>query len=267
MTSSTSLSTLPVQREDAKPWALDWLHATAATTADIPDSQFQLTLPGPTSAAGHPQTTLSSRVTSFVSSAWLDPALQGAIGEMVRMPIHFVQPHSGLRLNWGPDLFINTPQGAIVVEFKVPRLIAADLVEQLRDSASLSMGDVANLLGVSRRSAYTWREGRAPRADTATKLQLIAAAIRPLASEMNPTELRTWLISGEPRPTDLIRSGDLAAFAAAAEESASSSVAARGSSGTFVGRGADRIYDLSAVRLERVGNRPTPRPEPLDWDY
>jgi hypothetical protein len=85
----------------------------------------------------------------------------------------------------------------------------AEAVERLRHWTGLSVGGVADLLGVTRRSLYHWKTGTTrPRHED--RLVGLVRAIQAAARSWQPWELRQWLAAQDAR--ELVRAGDMASL-------------------------------------------------------
>jgi hypothetical protein len=92
-------------------------------------------------------------------------------------------------------------------EIDAQTLEPAEAVERLRHWTGLSVGGVADLLGVTRRSLYHWSTGATrPRHDE--RLLGLVRALEPVAGSWAPWELRQWLAAQDAR--QLVRTGDIA---------------------------------------------------------
>lgn len=255
------------------PWAFEWLNQInpASSTAPLHESAwagFVVTGPTPLTPSGR-TFHIPQRETQFLSSSRLEEHFVLALTDLMRLPVSF-EVSSGALSGWTPDYAITSDQGTYLIEFKSRRRSVAEMVDELRNWTSLPMQELAGILGVSRRSVYSWREGTQPRPTTANRIETITAALRPLAGYYRPGVLRAWLQSGKPPRSELIRSGDLGAFEEAARTSRAAIEPGREieAPGEFAGHGPDRVFELAGdVGLVRVSNRPEPRPEPLDWDF
>jgi hypothetical protein len=94
-------------------------------------------------------------------------------------------------------------------ELESQALEPAEAVERLRHWTGLSVGGVADLLGVTRRSLYHWSTGATrPRHDE--RLLGLVGALEQVAASWAPWELRQWLVAQDAR--QLVRSGDIASL-------------------------------------------------------
>lgn len=85
----------------------------------------------------------------------------------------------------------------------------AEAIERLRHWTGLSVGGVADLLGVTRRSLYHWSTGATrPRHDE--RLLGLVGALEHVAASWAPWELRQWLVAQDAR--ELVHSGDIASL-------------------------------------------------------
>jgi DNA-binding transcriptional regulator YiaG len=83
-------------------------------------------------------------------------------------------------------------------------------LDRLRAWTGLSVTELADFLGVARRSLYHWSAGTGrPRKDE--RLLGLASAIKPLGETWKPWQLRQWLTSESQGIRNDIRQGDLAA--------------------------------------------------------
>jgi transcriptional regulator with XRE-family HTH domain len=95
----------------------------------------------------------------------------------------------------------------------------AQIVSQIRHCADLTAGEIAALMGVSRRSLYHWLSSGRMSSENRERLSEIADALRPLGREWRPVRLKSWLRKNRSEPVRLLRAGNFAAFRRLADES------------------------------------------------
>jgi len=88
-------------------------------------------------------------------------------------------------------------------------------VERLRSWTGLSVGEIADLLGVARRSLYHWSTG-ATRPRREERLLGLVRALEPLSRSWEPWELRKLLLSSDPHQRHLLEAGDFSSLIALA---------------------------------------------------
>lgn len=70
-----------------------------------------------------------------------------------------------------------------------------ETIESLRSSLSLSVTQIAELFGVTRKSVYDWFEGAIPRAGVITKIQALHSIIAEISDEIDVSRLKfVWKV-------------------------------------------------------------------------
>jgi transcriptional regulator with XRE-family HTH domain len=91
-------------------------------------------------------------------------------------------------------------------------------LETLRTRARLSVDELAELLGASRRSIYNWLDDRMPAPEMMSRITRVLEVLEPVIASRHPARVRQWLLAGPEPPATLVSSdrfSDLAALVAA----------------------------------------------------
>jgi len=89
----------------------------------------------------------------------------------------------------------------------VPSRSPTEMLDLLRLRAGLRVSELVELLGVSRRSFYTWVERDALSHENERRLTGLVHALDPLVNRWSPAQIRLWLSQGDPPRSDLLRRG------------------------------------------------------------
>lgn len=88
-------------------------------------------------------------------------------------------------------------------------LSVARRIDELRSSTGLGMQELAEALGLSRRTLYFWLERGAASPEGEQRLAGVRFALEPLTrSSWEPAQRRRWLVEGDPAPAALLAAGD-----------------------------------------------------------
>jgi DNA-binding XRE family transcriptional regulator len=141
---------------------------------------------------------------------------------------------------------------SISAELPAQRPSPQVLLTRLREWMGLTMTQLAETLGVSRRTLYSWIEAGRFSRENENRLLDLAAAIQPLAERWKPNVVRNWLFSGSPNRGELIRGGRLQELATEIEESLASTEIPVLQAHLIDGDVADEGTEISLSGNERV---------------
>jgi hypothetical protein len=88
-----------------------------------------------------------------------------------------------------------------------PRPSIDSLLTELRQSVGLNVTETADLLGVARRTLYTWTGKGSISPQREGRVSAAVDALRPLAIRWSPARVRHWLDYGDPSPRTLLKRG------------------------------------------------------------
>jgi hypothetical protein len=141
-----------------------------------------------------------------VSSHWMALAVAAGAVALVSVPIDaptpYVLPHAGA----------TAPLPETVLVAGLSRSAAFRKFKEVGLWLGLSDEAAAQLMGVGRTTPYSWeRRAHAPRPSKAGRLFEYHALLASLVRRVGPIGLQDWLITGNPRPRQLLLNGNLAA--------------------------------------------------------
>jgi hypothetical protein len=91
-----------------------------------------------------------------------------------------------------------------------------EIVLELKDSLDLTWDDAEGATGIDRNTFLNWqRTGAVPRPSTVRKLMRVYGLVSALESALGKDKASTWLHGGAPSWIDVLKSGNLSAFASA----------------------------------------------------
>jgi len=99
----------------------------------------------------------------------------------------------------------------------VPRSSPLDIIIDLKDSLDLTWDDAERATGINRNTFLNWqrKDEVVPRPSTVRKLMRVQGLVASLRSALGDDEATAWLHDGDPRPIDVLKSGELKAFTTA----------------------------------------------------
>ena len=132
----------------------------------------------------------------------------------------------------------------------------AELVRHIRDTAGLTAEELAQVVGVSRRTLYHWLAGGSPAPENWRRVVSFADLIRPMANRWGPARTAAWLIHDQavierlPFPDDPAVLGELVDEALAADEIPMISVGPASEAGSITD--VEEIAPLSSSELSHA---------------
>jgi len=99
----------------------------------------------------------------------------------------------------------------LLLSGRAERVVASQspthMLDLLRSRAGLRVSELVELLGVSRRSFYTWVERGSLSHENERRLTGLVHALDPLINRWSPAQIRVWLSQGDPPRSGLLRRG------------------------------------------------------------
>src|SRR6266511_3721684 len=124
---------------------------------------------------------------------------------------------------YADDLLVQPSNILVFVSSRLaaqPRPSIHSLLTQLRQLAELNVTETADLLGVARRTVYSWTGKGLISQENEGRLSAAVDALRPLAIGWSPARIRQWLDHGDPSPRVLLRRRAYTDVRRAAEDAA-----------------------------------------------
>jgi hypothetical protein len=141
-----------------------------------------------------------------VSSHWMALAVAAGAVALVTVPIDTPTPY--IR----PDAGATAPVPHSVHVANISRSASFRKFKDIALWLGLSDEEAAELVGVGRTTPYSWeRRAHEPRPSKAGRLFEYHALLSSLVRRLGPSGLQDWLVTGSPRPRQLLLSGKLSA--------------------------------------------------------